>query len=105
MAVQMILAIYGAVLSTGLAILAVLKFLREKPRISVEAMTVNSPASERKETHGILVSVKRDNIVVWEEVDVDILVRNAGALACQITDVFIESDNAILQVRPEGLPV
>src|ERR1039457_5407167 len=105
MTVQMIFAIYGAALSTGLAVLTALKFLREKPRISVEATLVNASSSEGEKTHGILHRVKRGDDLVWEEVDVEIIVRNSGALACQISDVFIETASAILQVRPNGLPV
>ena len=102
---ELVLAIYGAILSTTLGALTVLKFLRERPRISVEAVPVSMPAAEGEKTHGVLVRVKHGDDILWEEADVEIRVRNAGAQACQITDVFIETATAIQQVRPTGLPV
>jgi hypothetical protein len=101
----LLLGIYGAVLSTCLAILTIAKFLREKPRISVEAIPVSIAASEGQDTHGVLMRVKHGGEILWEEADIEIRVRNSGAQACQISDVFIETASMIHQVRPKGLPV
>ena len=105
MDLKLILAAYGAVLSTSLAVLTLVKFLRDRPSISVEATTVFSPSSEGADTHGILICVKRGDDELWEEVDIELCIRNSGDKACQICDVFIEQENVIQQIRPEGLPV
>lgn len=101
----LLLAIYGALLSTALAVLTIVKFLRERPRISVEAIPLTATASEGDETHGVLVRVRRGDDVVWEQADIEIRIRNAGDQASQITDVFVETATAIQQVRPNDLPV
>jgi hypothetical protein len=101
---ELILALYGAALSTGLAALTALKFFRERPRISVEASRVHKTAAADQATHGVLVRVKRGEDFLWEEADVEIRVRNAGGQACQISDVFVETATAIHRVRPNGLP-
>jgi hypothetical protein len=102
---ELLLSLYGALLSTTLAVLSIAKFLRERPRISVDAELINTTALEGDDTHGVLVQVRRGHDVLWEEADVEIRVRNAGDKACQITDVFVETATTIRQVRPEGLPV
>jgi len=102
---ELLLAIYGAGLSTALGALTALKFLRERPRISVEAIPMSMPAAEGEKTHGVLVRVTHGDDLLWEEADIEIRVRNAGAQACQISDVFVETATAIQQVRPTGLPV
>lgn len=66
---QLILGIYGAVLSTCLAILTIAKFLRERPKISVDARTVSMTASEGDDTHGVLVQVAHGDDTLWEEHD------------------------------------
>ena len=105
MSTQLLLGIYGAVLSTILAVFTIAKFLRERPKISVEAKPVSMTASEGQDTHGVLVQVQHGDDVLWEEADVEICVRNSGAQACQISDVFVETADVIHQVTPEGLPV
>jgi len=57
--IELLLPIYGALLSTGLAVLTIVKFLRERPRISVEATPISTPASEGDDTHGVLLRVRR----------------------------------------------
>jgi len=103
--IELLLAIYGAILSTTLGAFAIAKFLRERPRISVDAIPMSITASEGEDTHGVLVRVRRGHDVLWEEVDIELRVRNAGDKACQISDVFVETATAIQQVRPNGLPV
>lgn len=75
--VEMLLGIYGAVVSTGLAALETFKFLRERPRISVDAQLITQPAREGQDTHGVLLQVKlgRDEVVVWVEKDIGINIR------------------------------
>jgi hypothetical protein len=105
LSVQSILAFYSAVLSTALAVITVIKFLRERPRIIVKAIPITTPSAEGEDTHGVLVRVRRGDDELWEEADIEIRVSNSGAQACQITDVFIETKWAVQQVRPDGLPV
>ena len=105
MSMQLVLGIYGAALSTCLAILTVAKFLRERPKVSVEATPITMAASEGADTHGVLVQVRHGDDLLWEEADIEIRVRNSGAQACQISDVFVETPTVIQQIRPNGLPV
>lgn len=42
---------------------------------------------------------------MWEEKDGKLRIRNAGHQAIQITDVLVETADAIQQIRPEGLPI
>lgn len=102
---ELILGIYGAILSTCLAILTIAKFLRERPKISVDARPVSMTASKGEDTHGVLVQVTHGHDTLWEEHDIEICVRNSGAQACQISDVFVETPTVVHQVRPTGLPV
>jgi hypothetical protein len=102
---NLVLAIYGAILSTGLALLTAIKFLRERPRISVECIPLCRTAREGSETHGVLVRVLHGDDVLWEEADVEIRVCNAGTQACQVTDVFVETATEVQKIRPNGLPV
>jgi hypothetical protein len=103
--IQTIVSIYGALLSTALAVIAIIKFWREKPSILVTAITVVIPSDEGEETHGVLVRARRGNDFLWEEVDIEIRIRNSGAQACQITDVFVETDRLVVQIRPSGMPL
>lgn len=99
------LALYGALLSTVLAGISILKFIRERPQVLVEAEIVSLPASEGADTYGVLVRVKRGGDLMWEEKDVEVRIRNAGRQAIQIADMLVETDDTILQIRPEGLPI
>ncbi len=99
------LALYGALLSTVLAGISVLKFIRERPQVLVEADIISLPADEGADTHGVLVRVQRGNDLMREEKDVEVRIRNAGHQAIQITDVLVETADAIPQIRPEGLPI
>jgi hypothetical protein len=105
LSVQSILAYYSAVLSTALAVITVIKFLRERPRIPVTAIPKTKPSAEGEDTHGILVRVRRGDDELWEEADIEIRVSNSGAQACQITDIFIETKEAVQQVLPGDPPV
>jgi hypothetical protein len=102
---QLALSIYGAVLSTTLGVLTVARYMRERPRISVEATPVALTASEGDDTHGVLVQVRQGDDLHWKEADVEICVRNAGDRACQISEVFVETRKTINQVKPQGLPI
>lgn len=101
---NLVLAVWGAVVSTSLAILHIFQAIREKPRICVEALLVTRAASEGQDTHGVLLHVQRGQNLFWEESDVEVTIRNSGHRACQITDIFVESESFINQVRPEPLP-
>jgi hypothetical protein len=103
--VQTILAIYGAALSTFLAALTWVKFVKEKPRISVKATPIFFSATEHADTHGVLVNVQRGDDTVLEEADIEFRVRNAGSQACQINSVFVETTEWIHQITPIGLPI
>lgn len=105
MPIQTLVAIYGAVLSTALAVLTLLRFLSERPRITVGAQRVAKATVETSASHGVLMRVRHGDDVLLEEVDVEITVANAGIQGCQITDVFIETATSFHLVRPEGLPI
>jgi hypothetical protein len=102
---ELFLAIYGALLSTVLGVLAILKFFWERPRLLVDAVTVSASAKEGEDTHGVLVPTNgMGSEILWESIDVEIRVRNSGGQACQIIDVFVEHARVIHHVRPSNLP-
>ncbi len=103
--IEMALGAYGALLSTGLAVLAIFRFWRERPRISVNARIIVKSASKEDETHGVLRQAQRGDDLLWEEVDVEISVRNSGAEQCQISGVFVETGSALFEVAPTNFPV
>ena len=100
-----IVSVYGALLSTALALVTVVRFLRERPRISVKASTISVPATPESDTHGVLLLVKETHGTFWKEVNVQVRVHNSGAQQCQIAEVFVETAREIHFVRPLGLPV
>ncbi len=95
---------WGAVVSTSVAILHLFKAISEKPRISVEAVILSKSASEGQDTYGFLIQTKRGHDIRWEEIVIELTIRNSGYRACQITDIFVEEEKSISQIRPKPLP-
>ena len=105
LSLELALGIWGAVVSTAIAILQIFKAIREKPQITIDADTIHIPSSESESTHGVLVQVKRGDDLLWEEIDVELAIRNSGYASLQITNIFIETNSYIQQIYPDGLPV
>lgn len=103
--IQLILAIWGAVLSTVLAIMNVAKEYRQRPKILIDATMSFRPCSEDEDTHGVKVKVQRGHDVLLEEALVEFTVRNAGLQPIQISAVYVKVESTITQVVPSGLPV
>jgi len=88
-----------------MALLQIFKAIRGKPQITIDADTIHIPSSESESTHGILVQVNRGDNLLWEEIDVELTIRNSGYASLQIANVFIETNSYIQQIYPDGLPV
>ncbi|MFF2051155.1 hypothetical protein ACFVU2_06085 [Leifsonia sp. NPDC058194] len=106
-----IIAVYGAVLATAIAVAQGVNALRRRVRVGVSASLHYSQlnASDREASHGTPIRVKRDHDSHWEEVLLHLSVRNEGGVPVQIVAVVIESlkrngDLAISQFSPEPLP-
>ena len=103
---ELLLGAWGAIVSTGVAFFTIRKTLRERPKIVItERLTNASVADETKDVHGVLVQVKHGDDLLWEEVNVEVQVANAGLQALQIVCVYVETPAHLMQIVPEGLPV
>jgi len=67
LSLELALGIWGAVVSTAIAILQIFKAIREKPQITIDADTIHIPSSESESTHGVLVQVNRGDDLLWEK--------------------------------------
>ena len=105
LSIELILAIWGAVVSTVLAIMQIMKERRERPKVLVDATMSFRSCSEDEDTHGVKVNVKRGQDVLLEEALVQFIVRNSGLQPIQISAVYVETGPTIFQVVPSGLPV
>jgi hypothetical protein len=105
LSIELILAIWGAVVSTILAIFEIAKERRQRPKIKVDATVSFHTCNEEKETHGVKVKVQRGDDILVEEALVEITIRNFGLQPIQITAVYIETENNSTQVIPKGFPV
>lgn len=103
---SLILASWGAFVSTSLAILQVIKFFKERPRLRVSASLSFATCGEDKEdTYGVKVMVKRGSDLLCEEALVSFTVRNFGLQSLQISSIYVETFKSITQIIPENLPV
>ena len=100
-ALQVVLALWGAVLSTVLAIIELLKHFRDKPRIVVSADLSFRAANKEADLKGTLIETDHGP----NEVLLAITAANHGKQALQITACLVEEMNGNLQqVIPSGLP-
>jgi hypothetical protein len=104
--VQLLLGLWGTILSTALALIQIRKYFREKPHLVVDASLLHKTCDEEKEnTHGVKVHVKRGDDLCWEEVLVCFEIRNFGLQAVQVNAIYVETAEVIHQITPNGLSV
>lgn len=96
-----ILAIWGASLSTVLAVKSLISSVRDKPRIGVSADLTFVPCAENDDTKGTKYFTERGG---WSEMRIELNVRNSGNKSLQIVSVYIEQVESTHQVFPENIP-
>lgn len=105
------IALYGAVVATGVAAFQVGTHFRDNPRITVTASFSYSAGSEDRQstTRGTLRRIERDGIVLTEEMLISFNVVNHGRRAVQISSVYCEelqeSAFRMFELTPTPLPV
>lgn len=105
------IALYGAVVATGVAAFQVVAHFRDNPRITVTASFSCSAASEARQstTRGTLRRVERGGVVLTEEMLISFNVVNRGRRAVQISSVYCEelqvSAFRTFELTPAPLPV
>jgi hypothetical protein len=103
---ELALATWGAVVSTGVAFFTIRKALYELPKIGIKASLIHSTLDDGDiDTHGVRVQVRHGDDLLWEEVNVEIHVSNAGLQAIQVVCAFVETPVHVFQIIPKGLPV
>ena len=105
------IALYGAVVATGVAVFQVGTHFRDNPRITVTASFSYSASSEdqRSTTRGTLRRLERDGVALSEEMLISFNVVNHGRRAVQISSVYCEdlqgSTFRVFELTPAPLPV
>lgn len=99
-----ILAIWGASLSTVLAIKTLISTVRNKPRIKVIANLIYLSCNEDDNTRGTKVYNDRGG---WSEVLIEVKASNSGSESLQIVSVYIdeEESSSFKQIFPKNIPV
>jgi hypothetical protein len=101
-------ALYGAALSSVLAVAQGLRSWRSRTKVSVAADLVHSPGESG---YGTPVVVRRGRDVVHETVFVEFTARNLGGKPVQVLGIVVEELNEqamtlnIHQVSSQGLPL
>lgn len=98
-------------MSTSLAVLQFAKWRRDRPRLTVTAKLVHSPASDTEDPNsgiGTPVMVERGRDVLNERVAIAITIANHGEQALQIVGVIVEGGAGDItnanQIVPSPLP-
>lgn len=102
--IELFLAIWGAVISTVLAIIAIIKELQQRPKLKIEAELLLRSCQEDEETHGVKISVKRGDDILFEEAVVMFTIRNIGLKSIQVNAIFVETENEVTQIIPTNFP-
>ncbi|MCK4571043.1 hypothetical protein KAT84_03735 [Candidatus Bipolaricaulota bacterium] len=98
---QVVLALWGAILATALGIIELLKHFRDKPRILVSADLSFRAATKEADAKGTLIETDHG----LNEVLLALTAANHGKQPIQITACLVEEANGNLQqVIPPGLP-
>lgn len=101
-------AIYGAGLSTALALTQGFGAWRRRTKVSVSAEVIYSAGAS---SYGTPVQVRHGDDVLTESVEVSFLIRNLGGSPVQVIGLLLESltaDEQTLQthqIAPKGIPV
>jgi hypothetical protein len=98
-----ILVFWGAALSTLLGAAQLVKYYKDKPRISVDADLIFNACGENDEVKGTKIDLGEKG---WNEILLWIKVVNAGAKAIQISAVLIEDgqSGSLTQITGDKLP-
>lgn len=105
LSIELILAIWGALVSTILAVITIVKEYRQRPKILIDSTLAFRPSNEEEDTYGVKVNIKRGDDILTEEAFVEFTIRNAGLLPTQINAVYVEQEFIITQIIASGLPV
>lgn len=100
--ISLVLAAWGATLSTILAGLAFWKFANDKPKLNVEAELIYISCSETDDTKGTKIQDHKGN---WFEVCLKVNVSNSGSKPIQIIAIYIDQKDSSHQITPEKLHV
>ena len=103
--IQMWLAIWGAGISSALALLKLYEFFHDRPRLTLIVNLVYSPAKEDEETYGVKVQLKSGPDLLWNEARIKFTIMNSGNKAIQVVSIFVEEKKSITQITPPSLPV
>lgn len=96
------LAIWGAALSTVLAIKTLISAARDKPRIKISADIVFLPCGEEGKTKGTKIYDENSG---WREIRIGLKASNTGLKSLQIVSVYVVEENVSHQIFPENIPV
>jgi hypothetical protein len=102
MNIELILGIWGAAVSTVVAMQQIVSAVRDSAKIKVEFAIVTHAVAHADDTLGVKFQSARGD---WTEANVEVGIANAGRRALQLTDVFVETSTSIQQLRPDGMPV
>jgi hypothetical protein len=103
MTIELILALWGAVISTILAIIKIISFVNDRPRIKVSVDFSFSTYKEGNEIRGTLMEDEKRGTL---EILLNFTVINSGKKPIQITGIIIKYNNSkYCQVIPRNFPV
>lgn len=101
---EAVLAVWGAAVSTVLAVREALKWWRDRPIIDVDARLVRiALASEGATNHPRQVAIVNERGIP-EGVSLGFSITNSGNQAVQIVSLFFEGPTNEVQVTPADLP-
>lgn len=98
------LSLWGAILSTLLAIATLASALRARPIVKVAAKLSEKEASDNPTFVSVEKPVGPYGDIRSVEIFVEFLVRNAGEKDIWLNGIFVETDLHVNIVRPTGLP-
>ncbi len=101
---QLFLAIWGAVLSTILAVERILSAIRDRPDIKVDAVMTYAASAQGADTHGTLFLDEANTPPAWKEANIEIIVRNRGEKPAHVDAIFVEDEATAILVTPAGVP-
>lgn len=76
--IQMWLAIWGAGISSALAVIKLYEFFHDRPRLALTANIIYSPTKEEEETYGVKVQLKSGPDLLWNEARIKFTIMNSG---------------------------
>lgn len=101
---ELILAVWGAVLATVLAIRQVLSWWNERPQLLVEAHLIRTPLSDTADSPDPRRLPVTNDKGLREGISIGFSIANGGNRSLQIVGLIFESPALQLQVLPERLP-